>query len=95
MPIRSVAQRSTGSTIKGIFVNATQFRSVVGEQAGRVTRAIARRRRLQLLIAMMVGLIIGLTSMAMFGGGVSGEDQHHGPAAVSDHPAPGQDRDND
>lgn len=76
-------------------MNTTHLRSVVGERAGRLTRAVARQRRLQLLIAMLAGLIIGLASMAVFGGGVIGDGEHLGPVTASDHQGPSQDRDDD
>lgn len=76
-------------------MNTTHLRSIIAEQVGRLSRAIARQRRLQLLIAMLAGLIIGLASMAIFGGGVNDDEQHHDSVAASNHQVPGPDRDND
>lgn len=74
-------------------MTTTDLRARLGEQFTRLIRFVARRRRLQLLLAMVVGLMIGLASMAVLGGtGGTDDGQHDRPGLTGFH-QPGQDHD--
>lgn len=64
-------------------MKTTQIRRTMNHHAGRLTRSVARSRRLQLLLAMIVGLVIGMASMAVFTGGDGSGAEHQVPAQVS------------
>lgn len=64
-------------------MRTTQIRNTASRHAGRLTRALARNRRLQLLLAMIVGLVIGMASMVVFTGSDGSGADHRVPASVS------------
>lgn len=64
-------------------MNTSQIRNTVNRHAGRLTRSGARSRRLQLLLAMIVGLVIGMAVVSVFTGGDGSGSEHRVPASVS------------
>jgi len=63
--------------------------ATIGFRFNRLAALIARRRRLQLVLAMLVGFLLGVVTMMLFNAGTgngadAGAGQHDRPAAVSD-----------
>lgn len=61
--------------------------ATVGSRLNQLATLIARRRRLQLLLAVLVGFLLGVVAMMLFNAGAgagAGAEQHDRPAAVSD-----------
>ncbi len=74
-------------------MRTTGLRTTLGKQFARLFRFVARRRRVHLLLAMLLGLIIGMASMAVLGlGGGTGDGPHDRTAIAGAH-QPGQDHD--
>jgi hypothetical protein len=56
--------------------------ATVGRRLNRLGALVARRRRLQLLLAMLLGFLLGVATITLFNAGAGAE--HDRPAAVSD-----------
>lgn len=74
-------------------MTTTGLRTTLGEQFARMSRYVARRRRMHLLLAMVIGLIIGMASMAVLGVAGSASDGPHDRPAITGAHQPGQDHD--